>query len=120
MFEPGFFWFGYQQHMAYAQRECVFGIEALYLCVWSRFCVSPCFKWRLTPCSENKQMSTRPLMSGLAALAQKGSTELSTASVRNSGAFGQQQQVARAQPVVAEGTQADVVALFMQIQGAVQ
>jgi hypothetical protein len=35
-------------------------------------------------------MSTRQFPSGFAAFAQKGSTELSTASVRNSGALGQQ------------------------------
>ena len=37
-----------------------------------------------------------------------------------SGLFGEQQQVARGQAVEAEGAQADVVALFLQVQGAVE
>jgi hypothetical protein len=60
------------------------------LCIRSRFFASHCFYYGFGGCSKNDQMSTRPFPSGFAAFAQKGSTELSTASVRNSGALGQQ------------------------------
>ncbi|VXB57228.1 hypothetical protein PSEUDO8O_150425 [Pseudomonas sp. 8O] len=89
-FEPGFSGLGYQQLSAYAQREGVSDSRAPALCAGSRFFASHCFCYSFECCTKNDQMSTRQFPSGFAAFAQKGSTELSTASVRNSGALGQQ------------------------------